>query len=112
VTSSIRLIFERRRARPRRLRKRNRELAPLHWNAGLRVEVMKVEGHGKNLPTREQFNWPKPPQKCPKGRPLVPSLVWRRQSTKRARRGAVPFEGQDMTIYVDKGELLRPQRVN
>jgi hypothetical protein len=89
-----------------------RDLIKMEKKLGLRVEVMKVEGHGKNPHNQRADQLAKSSAEMPQKPPLVPSLVRRKQSKKRLRRGAVPFEGQEMTIHVHKGELMRPQRVN
>jgi hypothetical protein len=44
--------------------------------------------------------------------PLVPGQVRRKQSKKKLRRGTVFFQGQEVTIHVHKGELMKPQRIN
>lgn len=89
-----------------------RELIKVEKKLGLRVEVMKVEGHGKNPHNQRADQLAKSSAEMPQKPPLVPSLVRRKQSKKRLRKGTVPFEGQEITIHVHKGELMRPQRVN
>jgi ribonuclease HI len=89
-----------------------RELIKVEKKLGLRVEVMKVEGHGKNPHNQRADQLAKASAEMPQKPPLVPSLVRRKQSTKRLHGGTVPFEAQEMTIHVHKGEFMRPQRVN
>jgi ribonuclease HI len=89
-----------------------RELIKLERKLGLRVEVMKVEGHGQNPHNQKADQLAKASAELARKPPLVPGRVRRKQGRKRLRRGTVPFEGQELTIHVHKGELMRPQQVN
>lgn len=88
------------------------ELIKLEKKLGLRIEVMKVDGHGKNPHNQKADQLAKASAELAQGQPLTPGRVRRKQGTKRLRKGTVPFEGQELTIHVHKGELMRPQRVN
>jgi len=88
------------------------ELIKLEKKLGLRVEVMKVEGHGKNPHNQKADQLAKASVEMAHQPPLVSGKIRRKQSTKRFRRGTVPFEGQEITIHVHKGELMKPQRIN
>jgi ribonuclease HI len=88
-----------------------RELIKVEKKLGLRVEVMKVEGHGKNPHNQKADQLAKASREMAQKPPLVPGKVRRKQSTKRLRKGTVPFE-QELTIHVHKGERMRPQNVN
>lgn len=89
-----------------------KELIRVEKRLGRRVEVMKVEGHGKNPHNRKADQLAKASAEVAQRPPLVPGKVRRRQSKKRLSKGTVPFEGQEITIHVHKGEFMRPQRVN
>jgi ribonuclease HI len=89
-----------------------RELVKLEKKLRLRIEVMKVRGHAKNPQNQKADQLAKASAELPQNPPLVPGRVRRKQSTKQLRRGTVPFEGQELTIHVHKGELMRPQLVN
>ncbi|HEU4461678.1 MAG TPA: RNase H family protein, partial [Solirubrobacterales bacterium] len=89
-----------------------RELIKLEKKLGLRVEVLKVEGHGKNPHNQKADQLAKASAEMAQQPPLVPGQIRRKQSPKRLRRGTVPFQGQEITIHVHKGELMKPQRVN
>lgn len=89
-----------------------KELIKVEKKLGLRVEIKKVEGHGKNPHNQKADQLAKASAEMAHRPPLVPGKVRRKQSKKRLRRGTVPFEGQDITIHVHKGEFMRPQGVN
>jgi ribonuclease HI len=89
-----------------------RELMRLEKRLGLRIEVMKVKAHSQNPHNQKADQLAKASAAVPQKPALVPAKVRRKESKKRLRRGTVPFEGQELTIHVHKGERMRPQNVN
>lgn len=89
-----------------------RELIKVEKKLGMRVEIWKVEAHSTNRHNQKADQLAKASAEMPLGPPLVPGRVRRKQGAKRLRKGTVPFEGQEITIHVHKGELMQPQRVN
>lgn len=89
-----------------------KELIKVEKKVGLRVEVLKVKGHGKNPHNRKADELAKASAEMAHRPPLVPAKIRGKKSGKRFRKGTVPFEGQELSIHVHKGERMRPQLVN
>lgn len=89
-----------------------RELLKVEKKLGLRIEVEKVKAHGTNPHNDRADQLAKNSAAMAQKPPLIPGKVRRKQSKARLRKGIVPFEGQEVTIHVHKGERMRPQNVN
>lgn len=89
-----------------------RELLKIEKKLGMRVEILKVEAHSSNRHNQKADQLAKASAEMAQEPPLVPGRVRRKRSSKRLRKGTVPFEGQEITIHVHKGELMRPQGIN
>jgi ribonuclease HI len=89
-----------------------RELLKVEKKLGMRVEILKVEAHSTNHHNQKADQLAKASAEMAQKPPLVPGRVRRKQGSKRLRKGTVPFEGQEITVHVHKGELMQPQRVN
>jgi ribonuclease HI len=89
-----------------------RELLKVEKRLGMRVEILKVAAHSTNRHNQKADQLAKASAEMAQQPPLVPGRVRRKQSRKRLRKGTVPFEGQELTIHVHKGELMQPQRVS
>jgi ribonuclease HI len=89
-----------------------RELIKVEKKLGLRIEVDKVKAHSKNPHNDKADQLAKASAAVAQKPALIPGKVRRKKSTQRLRKGTVPFEGQEVTIHVHKGERMRPQNVN
>lgn len=89
-----------------------RELIKVEKKLGLRIEVDKVKAHSNNPHNQKADELAKASAAMAQKPALVPGKVRRKQSRQRLRKGTVPFEGQEVTIHVHKGERMRPQNVN
>lgn len=89
-----------------------RELVKIEKRLGLRIEVLKVKAHSKNPHNQKADQLAKASAAIAQRPALVPGRVRRKKSAQRLRKGTVPFNGQEVTIHIHKGERMRPQNVN
>jgi ribonuclease HI len=89
-----------------------KELLKVEKKVGLRIEILKVKAHSKNPHNQKADQLAKVSAASPRNPALVPGKIRRKRSKQRLRKGTVPFEGQELTIHVHKGERMRLQNVN
>lgn len=89
-----------------------RELLKVEKKLGLRIEVLKVQAHSKNPHNQKADQLAKASAALAQRPALVPGKIRRKMGSQRLRKGTVPFEGQELTIHIHKGERMRPQNVN
>jgi ribonuclease HI len=89
-----------------------KELLRLERRLGKRVEVRKVQGHGKNPHNKAVDKLARTSAKTAVNPSLSPAKLRRKRSPKSLEPDGIPMEGQQMMIHIHRAEHLRVQRLD